>query len=384
MNRNHLLLALSVVTMGLLCCSSAHAAPTESTRDASKPTTTLPTAHRNAVEKSLQFLTEIQKPDGHWESLPGEPRSLLAMHGKMTMVLTSVSGLALLAEGSTTTSGEHQKRLVLARDYLLRIIGDSKDFKLPSYPAGVVKTHIANEVPFMLVFLNEIYRTDKDPKLKEALQLVANFVSDAQSPEGGWDYTYKNTRHGHTATVIQNVFALALLRNSGIKVADKTIDRAIEFIKGREPSSKEKPGYVQYGDGSKKTSLEPGITNRAAGTLVMLCHLKRQSDPLWERSVKFHRQALNRKFIYGGHSPAYQHFMVGTASSLLGPKSWTTYVDVFGKSHIEAQSKNGQWPTTRGNSDRSHPHGGVVFETALTTMILQIPLKHLSFTSAEH
>ena len=171
-----------------------------------------------------------------------------------------------------------------------------------------------------------------------------------------------------------------MLKKSGITVADKTIERALAYIRAREPSSKDKPGYLHYGDGSNGMPLEPGVTNRAAGMLLMLYHLNLQSDPLWARSVTFHRQALSQKYIYGGHSPAFQHFMVATASSLLGPEDWNAYIEAFGESHLETQSANGQWPTTLGNTDRVHPHGGIVFETAITGMLLQIPLQHLSFT----
>lgn len=361
---------------GLGCAEVTYAAPLE-TRNA------LPQANAAAVRRSLKFLAEIQKSDGRWESLPGEPASLLAVHGRMTMVLTAVSGLALLAEGSTTTSGTYQKQIVAARDYLLQLIGDSSNFTLPEYADGIIKTHIANEVPFMLVFLNEIYCKEREPRLRVALQQVADYIAKAQHAEGGWDYTYTNSRHGHTATAIQNVFALALLKKSGVTVADETTDRGLGFIRGREPSAQDKPGYLLYGDGGKETPLEPGVTNRAAGTLVMLYHLNQMSDRLWDRSNMYHRQALSEKYIYGGHSPAYQHFTVSTASSLLGDASWRTYMDAFGRSHLEAQGDNGQWPTTRGNSDRSHPHGGIVFETAITSMLLQFPLKHLSFATRQ-
>jgi hypothetical protein len=343
----------------------------------------LPKTHAEAVERTLKFLAKTQKEDGRWESLPDEPPSLLAVHGKMTMVLTSVAGLAMLAEGSTTTSGTYQKQLTTAKDYLLRLIGNEKDFKLRKYADGVIKTHIANEVPFMIVFLNEVYQHDKDPKLKAALQLVADFISEAQAPNGSWDYTYTNYRHSHTLTVVQNIMALALLKKSGITVADKTIDRALAYIKAREPSLTKTPGYLHYGDGNKGMPVETGITNRAAGTLAMLHYLNRKSDPLWARLVSFHKQSLSRKFIYGGHSPAFQHFMAATASSLLGPESWEKYIETFGPTHLKAQAENGHWPTQYGTTDTAHPHGGVIFETGITCMVLQIPLEHLNFTRSE-
>jgi hypothetical protein len=343
----------------------------------------IPKAHGDAVAKSLAFLAGIQKPDGRWEILPDEPPSLLAYHGKMTMVLTSVSGLAMLAEGSTETSGTYRQQIVKARDYLLGLISREGKFTLPEYGDGLKKAHFANEVPFMVFFLNEIYSRGKDAELKTALQRVADYISESQHPRGGWDYTYKNTRHRHTATSIQNLAALAVLKRSGITVKDETINAALAFIGNRHPKPTETPGYLYYGDGAYRTPLEPGITNRAAGLLVAMHLLDKNNDPLRAAALTYHKSATGHKFVYGGHSPAYQHFMIATASHLLGKKSWGTYIRTHGRTHINTQHRNGQWPTTFGHSDRAHPHGGIVFETAITTMILQLPLENLDLAKGD-
>ncbi|MCP4376514.1 MAG: hypothetical protein GY794_10125 [bacterium] len=339
----------------------------------------LPKAHGDAVAKSLAFLAGVQKPDGRWETLPNEPPSLLKYHGKITMVLTSVSGLAMLAGGSTETSGTYHVQIAKAKEYLLGLISRDGRFTLPEYANGLAKAHFANEVPFMIFFLNEIYSRGKDAELKTALQRVADYISASQHPRGGWDYTYKNTRHRHTATSIQNLAALALLKRSGITVRDKTLEAALAFIGNRHPKPTENPGYLYYGDGSKRTPLEPGITNRASGLLVAMHLLGRNDAPIRAAGLAYHKSAIGHKFVYGGHSPAYQHFMIATASHLLGQKSWDTYIRIHGRTHVNTQNRNGQWPTTFGHSDRAHPHGGIVFETAITTIILQLPLKNLNF-----
>ncbi len=367
-----------LLAIGLTTRLSADAAPAKETKPAAGAKVAIPKAHADAVARSLAFLARTQKSDGRWEPLGVEPPSLVAYHGKTTMVLTSVSGLAMLAAGEGTNK-TCDKQIAKAKDYLLALISKDGKFILPRYADGLIKTHIANEVPFMVFFLNELYLRNKDAKLKTALQKVADYISAAQHPRGGWDYTYKNTRHRHTATAIQNLAALALLKRSGIRVKDKTLSDALAFIKDRHPDQKKKPGYMYYGDGAKKTPLEPGITNRAAGLLVAMHILDKKTDPLRTTALTYHNAAMSHKYIYGGHSPAYQHFMVATASKQMGRRSWSAYIRTFGRTHINTQNTDGQWPTTFGASDRAHPHGGIIFETAITAMILQLPLDNLTF-----
>ena len=367
----------TVLSMLIVVALLVTVMPTATTAD--KVTGPVPAAHAAAVEKALAFLAPLQKSDGRWESLPDEPPSLLVMHGRMTMVYTATSGLALMAEGSTTKAGKYRAQIAKARDYLLNLIGTERRFTLPRYADGIIKTHIANEVPFMVMFLNEVYQHDKDPKIKAALQLTADLIAKGQHTNGGWDYTYTSVRHRHTATTIANVTALALMRRSGINVNNDAIERGIAFVRSTAPDPAGKPGYIYYGDGAKKTPLEPGKTNRAAGVITMLHHLDRKNDAMWPRAQGYHRAALNRKFIFGGHSPAYQHFTVATACILLGDKDWQQYIAAFSHTHLKKQRDKGHWTTTNGNSDRAHPHGGIIFETAINAIVLQLPRGHLSF-----
>jgi hypothetical protein len=370
-------------TVIIACLLANCLAPCLHAKTAPAKKTALPKNHADAAARSLAFLASIQEADGRWETMPNEPPSLVALHGKMTMVFTSVSGLAMLAGGSTETSGPYCKQIVKAKNYLLKLISKDGKFTLPKYADGLIKTHISNEVPFMVLFLNELHTRSKDAKLKTAIQSVADYMSAGQHSRGGWDYTYKNTRHRHTATAIQNLAALALLKRSGFTIKDKTLNVALAFIKDRHPKPTEEPGYMYYGDGAKNTPLEPGFTNRAAGLLIAMHLLGKNNDPLRAAALTYHKAAMSNKFIYGGHSPAYQHFMVATASSLLGKQSWNTYIRTFGRTHINTQNKDGRWPTTFGASDRAHPHGGIVFETAVTAMILQLPLGNLDFAKGD-
>ncbi len=330
------------------------------------------------VDLALQFLAKQQKTDGRFESLPDEPKSLLAMHGRMTMVLTSVSGLALLAEGSTVDKGPYQNEIRRAKEYIVKLVGHGENFKLPDYgkrSKAIPKPHIANETPFMLLFLNEIYQDNPDETLRKVIQSTIDYIGRAQNDSGGWDYSYRHERHHHTVTTIQNLTVLALLKKSGFHVDQQVIDKALENI-CKAHTKTNSPGYVRYSD---EHSVDPGKTNRASGLIMALHYLNKKDDDLWTNAVTFYNKNLNNKYIYGGHSPAFQYFVTGVAAVLLGEEETQYYQHKFWKALAETQTDKGYWKCNNGKSDTAHPHGGIVFETAITAIVLQAPLKYLYF-----
>ncbi len=328
------------------------------------------------VSSALEFLAEQQKEDGRFESLPTEPKSLLAMHGRMTMVLTSVSGMAMLSEGSTIEKGTYRDEIRKAKDYIVKLVGHGENFQLPAYGKkshALLKTHIANETPFMLMFLNEINKTHPDETLQKVMQSTIDYISQAQHTSGGWDYTYRNERHHHTVTTIQNLTVLALLKRSGFNVKQQVIDKALENIR-KAHTLPDNPGYVRYSDEHK---VDPGKTNRASGLMAALHFLGTKENTEWTNAVAFYETHLDKENIYGGHSPAYQYFVTGSAATLLGDKATQRYQEIFWKEIARTQADEGYWNCNRGKSDAAHPHGGIVFETAVAAIVLQMPKKRL-------
>ena len=162
------------------------------------------------------------------------------------------------------------------------------------------------------------------------------------------------------------------MKELGISVPQKTIDRGFDYITNKHSDPKANPGYFQYGD----VNPETGITNRASGMLWALEVNNKQKSELWKQSLTFYKKSMHRKFIYGGHSPAYQNFMCAVAAKRLGDADWKIYQDRMNDS-ILSRRKEKYWPVANGKNDKVHPHGGAVFETALMTTILQLPLENL-------
>src|SRR5262245_10172655 len=66
-----------------------------------------PPARKEVVAKGLAWLTGAQQADGHWDT-----------RGSYSTAMTSLAGLALLMEGSTTSQGKYADNLRRAVDWL--------------------------------------------------------------------------------------------------------------------------------------------------------------------------------------------------------------------------------------------------------------------------
>src|SRR6516162_8042330 len=94
--RNHV--SAGVLAVGLLFGGAAAVRADE-----------IPAEYRPAVEKGLDYLVKHQHKDGHWEEFGG----------MYPVAMTGISGMALLAEGSTIREGRFRDNIRRACDYLM-------------------------------------------------------------------------------------------------------------------------------------------------------------------------------------------------------------------------------------------------------------------------
>ncbi|MFZ9091152.1 MAG: hypothetical protein ACO3FE_13800, partial [Planctomycetaceae bacterium] len=130
----------------------------------------------SAIRSSLDYLSTLQKRQGYWEAEQGQYR----------VAMTALAGTAMLAEGSTATSGRYSQQIRRAVDYLTSmsrpngLIGYREDFHY-TYGHG-----------FSMVFLSQVYGEEEDEQrreqLREVLTRAVQFCADAQTSRGGWGY----------------------------------------------------------------------------------------------------------------------------------------------------------------------------------------------------
>ncbi len=177
-------------------------------------------AVEKSVTKALEYIAREQKRQGYWEANGAQYR----------VAMTALSGIALIAEGSTTTRGKYSKNISRAVDFLLEA---SQPSGLIGYPDDF---HYTYGHGFSMLFLSQVFGEEEDAARRTQIQSVltkaVRFCAEAQTTKGGWGYV--SARDGNDfdegSTCVTQVQGLRACRNAGIVVPKEIIDRAKQYI----------------------------------------------------------------------------------------------------------------------------------------------------------
>jgi len=301
------------------------------------------------VDHALAWLAGVQARDGHW-STGDENRYPTAM--------TALAGMALLAEGSTTTQGKYARNIQQAVDYLLDqsqtngLIGDPLRDDRYTYGHG-----------FAMLFLSQVLGEEeaelRRKNLVDVLTRAVVFTGQAQTKAGGWGYV--SAKDGQDfdegSTTITQVQGLRGCRNAGIVVPKEIIDKAVGYIK----RCTRRDGGVQYS--SKGGSGRPAIT---AAAIACLYNAGQYDNEYVPRLVKYCEQNLGNISDRGFGHWHYAHYYYSQVQYRAGGKTWEDYRDkVYARLVAEAtdDGKHAKW--TQG-------YIGPVYTTAVNLTILQL------------
>ena len=181
---------------------------------AGEPTT--PDAIATAVDRATAWLAAAQQADGSWGS--GGFRGSAAV--------TAQGVMALVAAGSTPSSGRHADAVARGVDYLAACAGpDGLVAGSEDAAHGPMYGHI-----FATTALAEVYgETDDDGGLSTILAAARDLLARTQSAAGGWRYRPVRGDADLSVTAAALV-ALRGLHNAGIAVDEPTVDRAVAFV----------------------------------------------------------------------------------------------------------------------------------------------------------
>ena len=300
----------------------------------------------DVVQQALRYLVGQQKRQGYWEAERGEYR----------VAMTALVGTAMLAEGSTTTTGEFAEQIRKAVDYLL----------VMSRPNGLIgysgDGHYTYGHGFSMVFLSQVYGEEEDEKRREEIRDVltnaVQFCADAQTTRGGWGYV--SAKEGNDfdegSTCITQVQGLRACRNAGIQVSKEIIDRAIKYIDDCTTSN----GGVQYS--IKGGGERPPITAAALAALFNAgeydTELSRKMRAYCDEHI-WPGKALKSS---SGHWH-YMHFYYAQVIYRQGGDRWNKYSKELQEKILKEANAGGGW------SDRQI---GSVYTTAINCIVLQL------------
>lgn len=305
----------------------------------------------DTVLRALRFLTAEQKRQGYWE----------AERGSYRVAMTALVGTAMLAEGSTTTTGEFAEPIRKAVDFTLAM---SRKNGLIGFKGD---GHYTYGHGFSMLFLSQVFGEEEDidrrEEIRDVLTRAVQFCADAQTSRGGWGYVSaaEGNDFDEGSTCITQVQGLRACRNAGIPVSREIIDRAIKYIDDCTTSI----GGVQY-------SIKGG-GERAPITAAALAALFNAGEYDTELTRKM-RDFCDQKIWPGkriqsssGHWH-YMHFYYAQVIYRQGGDRWNKYrSEIEGKLVKEANSGGG-W------SDRQIGH---VYTTAINCIILQLEKGYL-------
>jgi hypothetical protein len=300
------------------------------------------------ISRGLDFVANTQSRQGHWA----------ANEGRYPTAMTALAGMALLAEGSTTTQGKYAPQLRLAVDYLVGPPGRCRQNGLIGDPHGDDRYTYGHG--YSMLFLSQVLGEEEDmdrrERLVEVLTKAVQFTGEAQTEAGGWGYVSAKDGHGFDegSTTITQVQGLRGCRNAGIPVAKEVIDKAVRYIRDCTLAD----GGVQYS--SKGGGGRPAIS---AAAIACLFNAGEYDNEYVPKLLDYCQRNLDNIQNEGFGHWHYAHYYYAQVCYREGGKKWEDYRDkVYAKLANEA-SPNGSW--TQG-------YIGPIYTTAINLTIFQL------------
>jgi squalene cyclase len=300
---------------------------------------------QRSIDRGLEWLANHQSRRGHWT----------ANDGRYPTAMTALAGMALLAEGSTTTQGKYSAHLRRTVDYLVSrsrpngLIGDPTSDDRYTYGHG-----------YALLFLSQVLGEEEDLDRRETLVDVltkaVKFTGEAQTAAGGWGYVSAKDGHGFDegSTTITQVQALRAARNAGIAVPKEVIEKAIGYIRACTLPD----GGVQYS--SKGGGARPAIT---AAAIACLFNAGEYDSDYVPKLLDFCNKNLANVSNQGFGHWHYAHYYFAQVRYRESGPTWEKYRDEVFTRLVNEAGPDGSW---------NQGYIGAVYTTAINLTILQL------------
>jgi hypothetical protein len=317
----------------------------------------------DAIKDGLHLLARSQFTDG----------SFSERLGGAAVGITALAGLALMSAGNHSGRGVFGKEVSRAVDYVASMVNGPNPGFLTT-PESQMPGRLASQPSpmyshgFGTLFLSEasgmLPSTERDNKVRSALEQAVAFTIAAQNSEGGWRYEPRAQFADVSVTVAQ-MMALRAAKNAGLFVPKKTvIDQGAAYIKACQMPD----GGFSYWKGQGFSAFA-----RTAASIVGLYSAGIYEGKEIDRGLKYLQQfPPGRQFSPREIPPQhywYGHYYAALAMWTAGDEYWLTWFPgIRDELLTKRRVNNGSW---------SDPYHGSAYATAMALIILQLPNNYL-------
>jgi hypothetical protein len=305
---------------------------------------------QKAIEKGLNYLAAKQQADGSFSDTDEGKAYPVAM--------TSLAGMAFLANGSTPSRGPYADNVAKIVEYLIGNVRSNGLITGPTQEQG----YSMYGHGFALLFLSSCYGMETDDRTKARMKKIiegAIKLTASASSEGGWCYTPNSGDEG-SVTVTQ-MQGLRAARNAGFTVPKGVIEGGVRYLE----RCKTAEGGICYSLGSQGPASLP-ISAAAIATLYNAGEYDSKLAESCMAYVKKEFDGQKLKFSGGGHD-FYTNLYAAQAFYQAGDKYWDSYFPEAMKELVKRQGADGSW---QGDV-------GAIYSTSISLVILQLPYKYL-------
>jgi len=288
-----------------------------------------------AIDKALGYLATVQHLNGSWGT-------------KHKAALTSLGLMAFMLKGEFPKQGKYGRLLDRSVAFLIQRAKEGG-----GYFGGNMYEHGLGTLA-----LSEVWGMTDRPEVRDAIKQAVVVILRSQASSGGWRYEPVPKDADISVTVMQ-IVALSSAREAGIYVPQRTIDRAIKYVKGLQ---------VRFTGGFGYTSpSSEGFARTAAGVMsLLMC-----GEPADSRAVRSGLSYLDKydkdkfkktEWYYYGHYYAVQ------AMYQAGESYYQSWYPQIQRALLSKQQSDGSWRGSPAATEGS---------TAMAVLILGVPYRYL-------
>ncbi|MHC4660279.1 MAG: DUF6288 domain-containing protein [Planctomycetota bacterium] len=321
---------------------------------------------KKKLKKALAFLASKQTKGGWW------PIKMSHVNG--TVLVSSIGGLAFMADGSSPSKGPYSLQVGRSLKYVRNAI--TAPDRMGSRSSGKGNWNQSNWRWGMGgIFLAECYTCHKDPSLKAKIQEVVRLLEGSQEESGGWGHGPggPNALGYVELEVMSNLAmtALGLAKRIGCKINEEKFQKGIDYI----VKCTNKKGGVGYS--TRKGQIGGGCPGRTGGALMAFSACE-YDKPICQLMSDYMEEKMEE--IPEGHaSPALHFLQAGLGSLNAHADVWNIFIEKLYPVIYEKMQSDGSFQHITNKEGDKDENNGVCYTSVVFTLMLAADKGYLNY-----